>query len=143
MDHSKGFTLIETIVTLGIVIMLFTLTTFISMDFFRGYDYRSEGAIVVSLLEKARNQSMNNVNGAGHGVFFDSGNYILFEGPSYAGRNTVKDTVIAMGNGTVHSGLSEIVFEQLSGNTAAGTVTITKSGQNFNITLNNEGRINW
>src|SRR6185295_16918363 len=57
------------------------LGLFITLDFYRSYAFRAERSTIVSTLQKARSQSMDNIDQTRHGVRFqiDPLKYILFE----------------------------------------------------------------
>ncbi len=118
---------------------------FIGLDFYKTYAISSERDIVIGVLMKARNKASNNFNQSSHGIFIDSTGYTVFQGTSYASRNQAYDELIKRNNSVTASGLSEIVFEQLTGSliTLQGDITLTNNVKSINISLNNEGRINW
>ena len=147
-ERGEGFTLIEVIVVTAIFALLGSLGLFIGMDVYRSYSFRSERDIVVSMLEKARSQSMVNLDQSAHGVRIESARYTIFEGASYAGRIAALDeavdrapTVLVAGNPPLPL---DIVFGQLDGNVQnAGAVTISDGARSELITINHEGRIDW
>ena len=141
---NKGFTLFEVLIVLGLFVVLVSFGLFVSMDFYRGSSFRSERNTVVSILTKARNQSLNNVNEAPHGVFFPAGAYVLFQGPSYASRTTAFDETITATPTVTRSGLSEIVFSQLSGNAnVSGSIFMSNGTRTSTVLINYEGRMDW
>ena len=144
-DFKKGFSLIELLIVVAIIVVISGLGLFVSLDFYKTYALNSERDIVVGILMKARNKAANNFNQSAHGVFVDSTGYMVFQGSSYASRNTSYDELIKRNNSVTASGLSEIVFEQLTGGltTSEGDVTLNNNVKSINISLNNEGRINW
>jgi len=138
---SAGFTTIEIMVAIGLLVMMLGLGLFLSMDIYRGSSFAAERDILISILQKARNQSVNNINGAPHGTYVDSDGYKLFQGPSYAGATEVltfpRDPKMTI------SGDTEFVFDQLTGDTTAGTISLTGQGKTIDIVINSEGRISW
>ena len=139
----NGFTLIEILVTLAIVGVVATFATIMSMDTFAGHNARAERDLVVSLLERARSQAMNNINQSPHGLHIDGGSYNLFQGTDWKHRATDFDADFP-GASAVQATGSDVVFNQLSGSPLA-TDTIIISGENrqFTISINSEGQINW
>ncbi|MEK7195319.1 MAG: hypothetical protein AAB655_01345, partial [Patescibacteria group bacterium] len=75
--------MIEILVVMAIVTVLAGLGLWIGMDSFRGYSYRSERNRFISSLQKARLESMTNINESKHGVRVESDKYVIFEGDSY------------------------------------------------------------
>lgn len=118
----------------------------VSMDSFRGQNFRNEVNLAASVLQKARAQAQSNINQAPHGVCYDSGGaqYVIFEGAGCAGGSNVP-----MQNNNVNiSGwpAGGVVFEQLTGNCQSGcpaTITLTQNSQSANITVNSKGQIDY
>jgi|SRR3989344_3122022 len=151
-----GFTLIEILVSIAILAVIASLGLFISMDFFRSYSFRSEESVIVSVLQKARSESMNNIDQSRHGVHFITGHYVIFECPSictiYPGSNS-SDLIINTSYGSTISPPAlpfDVIFEQLTGNcvtlncsSAPLTITATDNGKTQDIVVNSEGRIDW
>lgn len=154
-NNATGFTLLEVLVVIGIMTMLGGFALIVSMDVYRGFAFRTERDMLVSVLYKARNQSMSNVclgagciDGSPHGVYVSTGQYVIFQGTSYATRDTAVDEVIVASNAAAsiapHS-LSEVVFTQLSGIASpVGTIgLIDTAGHVSTTTINSEGQISW
>ncbi len=145
--RTKGFTLIEVLVVVGIFILLASLGLFMSLDTYRGTSVRSERDMVVVLLEKARSQSMNNINQATHGFCFDNAgkNYAVFEGLNYA--VAVNKEFTPAGNITLAPDCSSggVIFEQLSGSLVGSPVSLvlTQNSQSRTVSINSEGLIDW
>src|SRR5690242_12740236 len=75
-----GFTLIEMLVAMAVLAVVIKLGLFLSLDFYKGTSYRSEKDVIISVLQKARSQSMNNIDQVQHGVHFtDPLKYIIFQ----------------------------------------------------------------
>ncbi len=157
-EGSAGITLIEIVVVIGLLAIIASLGVIVSMDFYRGYAFASERNIMVSVIEKARNQSLSNINGNEHGVRFDGNDYILFEGPgpglTYASRQPGLDQVISP-QYNVKICITpppsdtpiDIIFTQLNGDAApAVSLPITDREcptPRATISVNSEGRIDW
>src|SRR3989344_3331593 len=99
---SRGFTLVEILIVVAILVVIFSFGLFISFDFYKSYSFHSEKSTIVSILQKARNQSLNNINESRHGVHFSASplQYIIFEcNPGvlctdYSEADTSKDIII-------------------------------------------------
>lgn len=144
-NSKTGFSLVELLIVVAIIVVVSGLGLFVSLDFYKTYALNSERDIVIGILMKARNRATNNFNESRHGIFIDSTGYTIFQGTSYALRNTSYDELIKRSNSVTATGVSEIVFEQLTGSltTGEGDITLSNNVKSINISLNNEGRINW
>ncbi len=148
---NNGFTLIEVLITLGILAIVGTTFSIIDINNFRGDSFRSEVSTIGTALQTARANSFNNINQKKHGVAFNPSGingYVIFEGNSYADRDTTKDVVINPTYTVVFavSAPTEITFDQLSGNANYnGNIVLTdpQRGVTAIIQTNNEGKISW
>lgn len=151
--HKQGFTLIEIVVVMGLLAILGSLGLIMSLDSYRSYAFRNERDLIVTVLQKARSQAINNVclgsgctSGADHGVHLQTGSYTIFQGTIFASANHSLDQVVQSSSATVQlSGLTDVVFSQLSGNAApAGNITVSDGvGHSTTISINDAGRIDW
>ncbi len=141
----KGFTFIEIIMVVAILMMLAGLGFVFGIDFYKTYSIDTERNIVSSILQKARSRAQNNFNQSPHGVYFQSDNYyVIFQGNSFVARNVAYDQLVPKNQTISVSGISEIIFEQLSGDSSvAGDVILNNSRRISIISINNEGGINW
>ena len=146
----QGFTLIELLIVIGVVLTFVTASSFIDMSAFRGNALRAEQARLVTLLQTARANALNNVDQKAHGVMISQNGYTLFEV-----NNPDSDPVfiptqypVAFGDETP----TQVVFSQLSGNAIDvsgnpydGDIVMEdpERGLTFTISINHEGRISW
>ena len=118
-----------------------------TMDAYHSYNFKSEQNLVLSLLQKARSQSMSNINQVPHGLHVNQSlhQYTLFQGVDYTHRDTGFDLVYDGSTNYSLSGLSDVIFTQLSGdsNTAGNIILDDRIHPQAKIILNNEGQINW
>ncbi len=139
-----GLTLIEILIVAGIIVFLAGLGLFLGIDFYKNYSFYSERNIIVGILEKARNQALNNIGQSNHGVYFQTSNYVIFQGNSYASRNSAYDQIIPASSLINRSGLQEIIFNQLNGESStSGDIILSGGNHTSTISINNEGGINW
>ncbi len=141
--NSAGFTLIEVLVSMGILAMLGTLGLVFGLDFYRAYAFNSERDLAVGILQKARSRSLANINQTTHGVCIIGSKYILFEGALNCDPNNSANEVYDANPGVSNSGL-QIVFQQLSGRpNSVGSVTLTSGVRSSVININAEGMVEW
>jgi prepilin-type N-terminal cleavage/methylation domain-containing protein len=145
----KGFTLIEIVVTLAILLTILSLGTLMSLDAYRGYAFRSERSLLVSALLRARAEAMNNMGASAHGVCYASVSgvysYLSFRGTLCDPSSSLNDRREASKTITV-TGLSAgspVVFTQLSGTTTAALIHLSDGVHSADIIINHEGTINW
>lgn len=144
MDTRSGFTLFETVIVMGIFLIIFSFGLFIGFDYYRGYLLAAERDTVVATLRKARSQALNNVLQAAHGLYIATTSYVIFTGNSFATRNAVYDEAINRLPGVSASGTTEVVFWPLAAtSTASGTIALSDGVRQVGIQVNYEGRINW
>ena len=142
--------MIEIIVVMSLFVIIAGLGLFVSMDTYRGFMFRSERDVVVSLLHKARSQALNNMcfgtctGGKPHGVHFAAGQYTIFQGYTYAGRDVAVDEITVSQNlAATVSPLVDIVFSPLAATTTGATFTVTQGSNTSVITVGAEGQIQW
>jgi len=142
---ASGFTLIETVVALSIIALVATLGFFMTIDQYKTYALDSDLNTLGSILQQARSMAMNNINSADQGVYIGGGNYILFQGSSYASRTVAYDEATKISSFVTITGPTEIVFKRLRGDLSVGSgqIVLGNGSSTRTITLNNEGAISW
>jgi len=163
MSKNKGLTLVEILVVIAIFGMILFFGLIINLNSYKASIFRSERFVLVSLVSKARNKSINNINESRWGICFDNTNplkpkYILFQGDDYLSainkQNTESNPVVIItplpsifscttGPGIVFDQLTGKLYPQLSPHTTEFVVSLTENTRISNISINNEGRINW
>lgn len=156
-EFSRGMTLIEVLVVLALAAMIGGFALFMSMETYRGTSFRSDRDLLVSLLERARAQAVNNLcigvctNGKPHGVAIrpsdHPNSYVGFQGNSYLTRDVAVDDIFDASPVVAATGLTEAVFASLAGtSTTLGgfSVTLTDAGGHSSaITVSALGQIIW
>lgn len=151
VKNNKGFTLMEVLITLGLIAIVAVVVSVVDINNFRGDSFRSEVSTIGTALQTARANSFNNINQKRHGVAFNPAGvsgYVIFEGNTYATRDTTQDILIASSYIVNFSPASptEVVFDQLKGDANFnGDITLTdpQRGVSAVININNEGKIAW
>jgi len=132
--NTKGFTLIEVIVVLGLIALVVSFSG-VGMDVYRRQILETETAKLVGLLQTARNRSMNNVDQSPYGVNITATEFILFHG--------AVNEPVAYNSAVTVSPLGQIVFGQLSGASTQGTTTLSMGAGTSTIVIGSNGLINW
>ena len=136
-----GFTLVELLVTIGILAVLFSIAGAIGFNFYMSYQIDSEARLLNALLQQSRNLAMTNNYESDHGVYFDNNEYVLFQGTTFASRDQSKDKTFPRASEIPLVGPNELVFTALSGQTASSTYTLTQGNINRYVYVNAEGLV--
>ncbi len=151
----SGFTLIEILIVMSLLIAVGFVLAFADFDIWRGYNFRGECDLVISILQKARSQSINNIclgtsctDGKPHGVYIQSNKYTIFQGNDWNNRDDVfdEDYEASSNINSAGSTITEVVFSQLSGDVSVEGEIVLNEINGFRsrtIYINNEGRISW
>ncbi len=141
--NEKGFTFIETLVVVVIFSFILGLGFFMSQDLYRSTSFNSDTQAIAAAFERARTQSLDNIDQKPHGVVLTSGNYVIFEGAVYNPSDPNNYSISGNPNFTF-TGPTQIVFTQLTGQSnASGSLVILDGSKSATISFNFEGRINW
>lgn len=151
---SRGFTLLEMLIVTSIIITLGGALSFIDINTYRGDALRAERDTIITSLQTARADALNNINQKAHGVAIHPDGYdgyVIFEGDTYA-SSTLHTAVPASYHTEIGAETPpEIVFLPLSGNAIyAGAPLIAKIVLVDNkrlatstISINHEGAITY
>ncbi len=125
-----GFTLIELIIVIAILFILIVGLVAAFASFTKGHALSGAAESALSLLEKARSQTLASIGDTQYGARFDASSMTLFAG-SYSGGapgNVVfpYDSRVTMSNISLSGAGSEVIFKRLSGATdQSGTITFS------------------
>ena len=158
---------------MGLLAILGGLSMLMGMEMYRGNSFNNERDTLVSVLQSARAQAMNNIclgagctDGKYHGVYIetDAGNaknYIIFQlehkTDHFKLTDPLNETIPASSNGMhvdfIPASSQQVVFDRLSGDaldssgnplTTPGEIKISGPGANVStVSLNGEGQISW
>jgi prepilin-type N-terminal cleavage/methylation domain-containing protein len=142
--NQKGFSVIELIVVVAVFLIFMAISEWGILNFkFQG-DLNTATNDIVQALRHAKANAQQVQGDSKWGVEISAGQITVFEGTSYAGRNSAFDQIINLPNGVSASGLSEVVFEKISGITSnTGTITLTNSSGTKDITINAKGTVSY
>lgn len=144
-NKSEGFTLLEILIVMTLLIFIAGLALVYSLDSFKITNFRSDQSQLLGVLLKARSQAMANINQKPHGVYLEASTtkYTLFQGANYVSRDTALDIVFSGNSAYSLGGATSTVFSQLSGTTSPATITINDHIHSiYTICINSEGQIN-
>lgn len=116
---NKGFTFVELLVSMGILVVLFALTTVNLSPLPSNTLQATNLDTLLTDIRSQQTQAMS--NDSGYGVHFEAASYTLFKGNTYT-QGLFSNTVINLDSGIVFSNVtfpgSVIVFSPGSGDTA-------------------------
>jgi prepilin-type N-terminal cleavage/methylation domain-containing protein len=132
MNSLTGFTLVEILVVLAVLLIIaaFSITAFRSM--YEGSGTRTAVVEITDALREARNNALSSKGDSVYGVRIASTSVTRFPGSTYSAGNASNTTYMfeagAMATGTLVSAGTDIVFARLTGMpSATGTVLVTGS----------------
>ncbi|MCX6753771.1 MAG: prepilin-type N-terminal cleavage/methylation domain-containing protein [Candidatus Nomurabacteria bacterium] len=131
INRNKGFTLIEILMVIAILGIISSIVL-LNLSQFRNEQLLKNTTLdVVSLLSKARQNTLSSVNSTNYGIHFDNDKAVLFTGSVYSSNNTTNEPVvfsskviIPIPSGLNIGGGSDVIFERLTGETVGGTIKI-------------------
>lgn len=140
----KGFTVVELIF---VVAVAFVFAAVSQAGFFSFQDRNNLEIATNNVVESLRHAKANAQQSQGDskwGVALMQNEIVVFSGSSYSSRNSSLDQTITLPAGVGASGLSEVVFEKIIGETLnTGIIVLTSSTKTKNITINEKGTISY
>lgn len=124
--YSTGFTLLELIIGIGILVIILAISIPSIISLQRRPLVNNTSEEVMNTLKLAQNKALSSEGNSQYGVYFnttaDPHQYILFKGSSYALRDTAFDQIYSISSETEFyainiGGGNEIVFDRLTGTT--------------------------
>lgn len=133
----------EVLIIVGILGVLASLTLPLGLDFYKTQQLETEARAAVDILRRAQLKAIAQERDSRFGVHFGSDSYVLFQGDSFAGRDSRYDESFDFSSAVDFGGMSEIVFSKMEGRpSVAGEVTLTSGNNSRVININSLGRIN-
>lgn len=142
---SKGFTLIEIILSLATI----TAIAGISLPIYQSFQVRNDldiaAVTIVQSIRRAHVLAHASDGDTSWGVHAQNGSMTLFKGASYATRDTSFDELFDMPTSITASGATEILFAKFSGlPQTTGTLTLTSNtNETRTITINAQGMVSY
>ena len=142
----RGFTLIELLIVIGVTLILVVAALPMYGSLQVSAQLNENSSLIIQTLRIARERSVAGFNNEEHGVYFTSGAYTLYQGPSYAARDSSYDRTTtlpsALSVSTTFAG-GEVNFSKgLGVPNNTGTVTLTHDVKGAKaITINSFGKV--
>jgi len=140
----SGFTLIELMLTVGVISILLMITVPVMQRYLARNDMDVLSSVIVQDLYRAQSLARAGENNGNWGVYVQSGSITLFQGAAYTTRNQAKDEVYTISPSTVITGKNEYVFTAFTGNIVSpGTTTITNNADIKTVAVSAKGVIDY
>lgn len=128
---NTGVTFIEILIVVAIIGVISSIV-FINLSQFRNEQVLKNTAVdIVSLLNKARSNTLSSLNSTNYSVHFEQGQVVLFVGPIYSASNVTNEpmvfstaVMIVIPSGINLGGGADVTYKRLTGDTIGGTITI-------------------
>jgi len=124
MKNNFGFTIIELLTTIAILVILIAISVSSFLFFQKESDLNSSSEEIINALRRAQNKTLASEGNSQYGVYFDTSvsprRYTLFKGIDYSSRDSSFDEVHKLSkNIEIYeinlSGENEVVFARITG----------------------------
>lgn len=144
LSLSKGFTLLELLLSVAIISLLTALSLPVYRTLVKKNDLDIAAGTVVSSLRRAQILSQAVDGDTTWGVKIQSGSIVVFKGTNYTARDPSYDEIFDLATSITPSGTTEYVFSKLIGlPQITGTATLTTENDARTITINTKGMVNY
>lgn len=139
----RGFTLIEILLSLSMMAVIAAFSLPVALN----YQQRSGAHIAkdttAQQLRRAQTLSVAGEGDDSWGVYIQTGTVTLFKGSSYAARDTSYDEENSIQSSIAVSGVSEVVFDRVTGipSTTGAIMLDSATGQTYTVTIYSTGLI--
>jgi prepilin-type N-terminal cleavage/methylation domain-containing protein len=141
---NKGFTLIEVIIVICIILLLFVIIWPVGASFYRQELLSKAQQQVVWILKQARSNAINQRNNSSFGVHLSAGEALLFQGENYNDRVQSEDVIYSLPKIVSFGDLKETVFSANTGFVnSPGTIILNSSGSSKKIEINQLGVLDY
>ncbi|HUW71738.1 MAG TPA: type II secretion system protein [Candidatus Humimicrobiaceae bacterium] len=143
----KGFTLIELMIAIALIIMFSGLTLPVGFNFYQESTLNDQARNLENSLRRAQAMAMTGRGESNAGVKIEEGQYTIFEGESFGERRGEADIIIPFPIALSTSGIDEIVFQKLTGlplptfSEEERSIIIIFGANSQEITINSQGKI--
>jgi len=145
MKNAAGFTLVEILLSVVIIGMLTALSVPVYESFVRRNDLDLTTQQLASILRRAETYARAVSTDTVWGVEVQSSTITLFQGTSFATRNTAYDETLSIPGSVTMSGLTEVQFAKFTAlpNTT-GNITLTSTTNDTRtVTVNAKGMVDY
>lgn len=122
----KGFTLLEILVAVGIIVLLCVIIIGSFSSFRKNQEFDNAIEDAVSVLNSAKSKTLSSENASQYGVHLETSRIVLFTGTTFTESNvgsnpsnqiTKLPNSVELVNISLNGGGSDVVFKRLTGDT--------------------------
>lgn len=144
LNHNKGFTLLELLLSLATISLLAGLSLPIYRTLITKNDLDIAATTIAQSLRRAQILSQAVDGDTSWGLKLQSGSITLFKGVSFATRDSSFDETFDVPSSISVGGTTEIVFAKLTGfPQTTGTVNLGAEADSRSVTINEKGMVNY
>lgn len=141
-NHQPGFTLVELLVTMVILLLIVSFGVVLSIQTLKHQEIHRAADITRSELVTAQSYTVSGTNETAWGVAFFGNRIVKFAGTSYASRIAAYDHTSLFGSTINISGATEVNFTRPEGTPPSPTtLLITDGTSTYTITVATTGSI--
>ncbi len=146
-NFKRGFTLIEIMVVLGIMVLIIAVVLPAFSKMRDNQLLKSTTADVFSSLNKAKSQTLSSVSSSEYGVHFESDKIVIFKGTTYSSSDPNNEIVLITSPASISSisltgGAVDLYFNRLTGApNKTGSITVAVSSLSKAVTISGTGAI--
>ena len=127
----NGFSLVEIMIVIAIMGIIVSVVSSQFSQMRKLQILKSTSDDIVSVLNKARSQTLASLNLKNYGVHFETNRIVIFTGTTYSSNDASNEIIsisspVTISNISLTSGATEFYFNRLTGTTSkTGTITIS------------------
>lgn len=142
--RKTGFTLIEVILTISIILILGAISAPFYISFYTSSQIDTTTQEVVQSLRRAELKALNNENDDSWSIKLVDDKMILYKGTDYPTRDSNYDEEIQIPKSIQITGTSDITYQKSSGSSSfSGNLTITDQKDTSILTINRKGIVDY
>jgi prepilin-type N-terminal cleavage/methylation domain-containing protein len=140
----KGFSLIEMLVVLAIIGIIGSISVVTFNTMRKVGDAKHAAYVYVDSLKEAKNMAKMMKYDTNWGVKVNESDTVVFNGPSYSGRESAHDSQYVIPSNLNISGVTEIVFSKFTGlPDVFGTTTFSNDFGTSSVYISGEGAVSY
>ncbi len=144
MIGQRGFSLIELVVTMGLLAVIIALATPTLTSLYHRNDVALVTQAVVTSIRRAQTLAAAGANDGSWGVQIGTSSVVVFQGDSYPKRDLTQDDLTPYPSPVTVTGSSQYIFVEMGATTTASTTVLTTgTGDSRTLTVNAYGTITY